>query len=208
MEGRTMVRISAGGSGVSVRTVSRCYRSPGSLLIGGRESLQELQRNGNCVIRKGLSVADMSRYTLPSGGECVKFVFLWLEGADDGSITGFKEEVILPYEKFCGCVTACLQDGKERRLLSAKACRRPKIEFRSRCNLKEAAENRTVRKKLGRFLDRKLNWPRYGKIILSDDYEPYSFGFAAYTADGLGMCGGIILHGRDNLKKSYYGIHT
>ena len=66
------------------------------------------------------------------------------------------------------------------------------------CNLKEAAGNRAVRKKLGRFLDRKLNWPRYGKIILSDDYEPYSFGFAAYTADGLGMCGVIILHGRDN----------
>ena len=121
---------------------------------------------------------------------------------------GHREQVCLPYDKFLEYAAACMQDGKERRLLSISVQKRPEIEFRSRRRLREVAENKTVRKKFGRFLDRKLGRLQYKRIVLSDDCEPYSFGFTCYTAEGSGLCGGIILHRQGSLKSASYGMHT
>ena len=46
------------------------------------------------------------------------------------------------------------------------------------------------------------------QITMYDDFEPYSFFFREQTPYGAGICGGVILHGRENLEKAYYGIHT
>ncbi|HBA49371.1 MAG TPA: hypothetical protein DCZ91_16565 [Lachnospiraceae bacterium] len=207
MEERTMVKVLAGGNGVYIRTVSRRFRSPCSFPVE-EEQLKELQEKGRCSARKGYSAADMARFVLPLGEDCVQIGFMWLEGTGDGCVSGYAETVFLLYQKFWECIEACRLDGKERSLLSVPVRRRPRIEIISGRNLREVAGNRTVRKKFGRFISRKLNWPQYQRIVLSDDREPYSFGFAGYTTEGLGMCGGIILQGQDDLKSASYGIHT
>ena len=37
---------------------------------------------------------------------------------------------------------------------------------------------------------------------------PYSFFFEEYTPYGRGICGGIILHGAEDLAKAQYSVHT
>lgn len=48
----------------------------------------------------------------------------------------------------------------------------------------------------------------YGDILIYDDGAPYSFFFEEVTPRGTGICGGIILHGADNLQKAQYSVHT
>ena len=114
MENRTMAKIQVGGSGVSVRTVSRSFKSLRSIFIE-KERLWELQEKGRCTVRDGLSTADMSRHGLSSGEDCIKVFFIWLEGTGEGDIKGCTEQICLPYGKFFEHVAACMQDGKERR---------------------------------------------------------------------------------------------
>lgn len=46
------------------------------------------------------------------------------------------------------------------------------------------------------------------KIVIYDDGQPYSFFFEEYTPYGRGICGGIILHGAEDLAKAQYSVHT
>lgn len=206
MEERTMVKLSADSGGVSVRTVSRGFKSPCSIFIG-EERLQEFLEKGRCIIWQGLIAADMARHILPSGEECVKLILIWLSETGENSVHGHREQICLPYYEFLACM-ARRRDRNVQCVLSVPMRRRPEIVFLCRQRLKEVAGNRTLRKKFGRFLDRNLGQQRYKRIVLTDDCEPYSFGFACYTAEGLGTCGGIILHGRDGLKHASYQMHT
>lgn len=207
MEERVLVKISARNDDVSIRTVSRSFRSPCDIFIGAEE-LWEFQQKGKYTLRSGLCVADMERIKLPSRGEYVRLLLMWLEEKESGDISGHTEQICLPYSQFCGYAEACAKDGKERRLLSVRIKKRPKIEFRSLRNLKETVGNRAIRKKLGKFLDSRLNWPRYERIVLSDDFEPYSFGFAGYTPEGIGLCGAVIYNRRNKPGDAFYSIHT
>lgn len=206
MEKRTMVKFTAGSRGVALRTVSRDFKSPGSIFIG-REKIQEFREKGRCTVREGTSVADMERHVFPFGGEYVGIFFIWLRRPGEGDVGVYTQQIYLPYHEFFVCA-AGRQDGDRQRMLSALAQGRPEIEFRCRQRLKEVVGNRTVRKKFGRFIGRKLECQRCRKIVLTDDCEPYSFGFSCYTDEGLGMCGGIILQRRARLKDSSYGMHT
>lgn len=49
---------------------------------------------------------------------------------------------------------------------------------------------------------------RYGKIVLYDDSQPYSFFFEEYTPYGRGICGAVILHGIEDIAKARYSVHT
>ena len=99
-------------------------------------------------------------------------------------------------------------DGTRWRLLSIPEQNRPKLEFHSRKNLKAVVENPILRHKLGKFLDQHFNWYNYERIVLTDDYLPYSFFFEGYMVQGAKTCGGVILHGEENIQTAKYGIHT
>lgn len=82
------------------------------------------------------------------------------------------------------------------------------LEFHSRKNLKAVVENPILRHKLGKFLDQHFNWYNYERIVLTDDYLPYSFFFEGYMVQGTKTCGGVILHGEEDIQTAKYGIHT
>ncbi len=69
-------------------------------------------------------------------------------------------------------------------------------------------ENRVIRRKLEKFLGRHFNWRDSDRIIVTDDFAPYSFFFTEMRGKIRGICGEIILHGQEDLKKAYYGMHT
>ena len=62
-----------------------------------------------------------------------------------------------------------------------------------------------LRHKLGKFLDQHFNWYNYERIVLTDDYLPYSFFFEGYMVQGAKTCGGVILHGEENIQTAKYG---
>lgn len=75
-------------------------------------------------------------------------------------------------------------------------------------NLLAAVNNLTVRRKLARFLRDNFQWPRTDEIHFYDDMEPYSFFFREMQNGRTGICGGVILHGREDMKTAHYSIHT
>ena len=119
------------------------------------------------------------------------------------------ETVRVPYEKFKEFVVESRENGTQKRMLSLEEESRVKVTFQSGRNLKAVAETKALRKKLGKFMaDHFQRWKGSRQITVYDDFEPYSFFFQEQTPYGAGMCGGVILHGRENLEKAYYGIHT
>ena len=94
------------------------------------------------------------------------------------------------------------------KLLAMKGARLPKVEFHSREHLKEVVERPVLRKKLGKLLANHLEWRGSIRIMVYDDFVPYSFFFREERDNGTGLCGGIILHGQEDMKKAHYGIHT
>ena len=83
-----------------------------------------------------------------------------------------------------------------------------RFEFHSRRNLHQIAQRPLLRHKLGKTLEHHFQWRDAEKILIYDDGAPYSFFFEEVTPRGTGICGGIILHGADNLQKAQYSVHT
>ncbi len=65
-----------------------------------------------------------------------------------------------------------------------------------------------MRHKFTKLLVTKMRWENYERIVLYDDFTPYSFVFDGYTTYGARLCGGIILHGQEKMEEAYYSIHT
>lgn len=208
MNNRIMVKVTADNGCIALRTVSRKGRSPQRFVLLNKE-LEELEKKKRVLAMDIHSFADIRRCKTAQGLEKLEIAFFWLSDSGFGDLSGWKQTVQFPYGKFLECVEdSCQSGGKEQYLLSMEENNKPRIEFLSRRNLKEVVNTPLLRKKLGRFLARNFNWVDYDRIVVSDDFVPYSFGFSGYTHYGRGICGGIILHGQEDLKKAYYGIHT
>lgn len=53
-----------------------------------------------------------------------------------------------------------------------------------------------------------FDWPDSNEIYLYNDFVPYSFFFREFRNDRAVMCGGLILHGQEDMSRAYYGLHT
>lgn len=53
-----------------------------------------------------------------------------------------------------------------------------------------------------------FNWPRSDEVHLYNDFTPYSFFFREFAGGRACLCGGLILHGQEDMNKAYYGLHT
>ncbi len=208
MDERVMVKMEAGEGCVILRTISRKRRSPQRFIMLKKE-LGELEEKKRVILRDIHSFADIRLYKSAQGRDTLEITFFWLSDSGFGDVKGWSQRVILRYEDFLACLENSRQSGgKGQRLLSIEEYCRHKIEFKSFANLKEVAKVPLLRKKLGHFLAGNFNWTGYERIVITDDFVPYSFYFIGYTPYGKGICGGIILHGQENLRKAYYGMHT
>lgn len=48
----------------------------------------------------------------------------------------------------------------------------------------------------------------WDEIRFYNDFVPYSFFFREFRGGQPGICGGLILHGQENMAKAQYSIHT
>ena len=156
------------------------------------------------------SYAELRLCDAVGGAKVLELSFTWLKDAGRDNVSGYTERVRLPYEPFRSYAAGEeeVADGTRWRLLSIPEQNRPKLEFHSRKNLKAVVGNPILRHKLGKFLDQHFNWYNYERIVLTDDYLPYSFFFEGYMVQGTKTCGGVILHGEEDIQTAKYGIHT
>ncbi|MCM1215589.1 MAG: DUF4120 domain-containing protein [Lachnospiraceae bacterium] len=207
---RTMMKLSASENCVFVWTVSRGFRSPHRFGISKQE-LRTLEEERHIIASDIHSFADLRLGQSGRGepGDMLDVEFTWLSDNGGRMVSGREETLHMPYRKFREAVEKSEQiGGASVELLSSEEKPAPRIEFQSRKNLRAVTEVKILRKKLGRFLNAHFAWKGSRKIVVYDDFEPYSFFFIEETPRGAGICGGIILHGREDLRKAYYGIHT
>ncbi len=205
---RTMIKLSASEDYIYLRTLSEGYRSPQGFAVADRE-LAEMEEKGYKVISDIHSFARLSLRKTMDGTDILAITFTWLSDAGGGTVSGREETVLLSYKKFQEYAEESRKNhGEQKKLLSLDEKTRPRIAFHSSRNLKAVTEEKLLRKKLGKALWRHFAWKGSRQITVYDDFEPYSFFFQEQTPYGTGICGGLILHGRENLEKAYYGIHT
>ncbi len=208
MNNRIMIKLSASEDCITLRTFTKEYHSPQGFILTQKE-MMELEEKGHLTVSDIRSFAELALRKSIEQEEILEIVFTWLSDAGGGKVSGMTETVRLPYEKFKELVEESRENGTQKRMLSIEERGRVKVTFQSRRNLRAVAETKALRKKLGKFMGNHFQrWKGSRQITVYDDFEPYSFFFQEQTPYGAGMCGGVILHGRENLEKAYYGIHT
>lgn len=203
MTDRTMVKVSATENCLVFRTVTKKRKSPHSFYIL-QDNMEQLRHRRSITSRDGYSYVLMRIDELR---DIIHVQFFWLDLHADDTLSGRAETFTLPYHPLMEFVSHG-QPGEELKLLSMKELPKPLLYFHGASNLRAALANKTVRRKLIRFLRDNFNWNNVDEIGFCNDTIPYSFGFQEYYHGQLLMNGGLILHGQEDMDKAYYSIHT
>ncbi len=205
MTDRILVKVTAEKHCILFRTVTSTEKSPHNFFIV-RDTIRKLKDKGEITEHDCGSFAILRR---DDTADLLSIHFTWLTGSGQ-RITGREETVTLSYERLLDFMERSSQaDGpKEWSALSIESDRGPKLEFCAKKKLHAALENKTVRRKLVKFLRDNFRWKSASKICFYDDFVPYSFTFREFRNGQPGTCGGLILHGQENLDRAYYSIHT
>ena len=206
MKNRVLLKATASENCISFRTVSRSRKSPKRFYIT-RDEFAMLEAQASITTHDGWSFAVLRRDTK---ADTLEIQFTWLSGGGDG-LSGWEETVTVPYGRLAAFVRESAQEGgpKEWKVLSIDLSgRRPKLMFDAKKTLRAILNNGVVRRKLVRFLRDGFNWPRSEQIRLYSDFVPYSFFFREIQGGEAVMCGGLILHGQEDMSKAYYSVHT
>ena len=207
MTNRIMFCAEAGEYGIDVRTVSARMKSRRFWIC--YDAFDRLEEDGS-VIR--CDIHSFAKIRLDRKHGRISFDFSWLTGHGFDRVEGIEQAVDLRWSKFREFLDACRQpDGpKKFKAVSLGSRRdRPRLVFAgNRENLKAAVADRRIRHKLGKALMANFNWPDADEIRLANDFVPYSFFFREFRDERPVMCGGLILHGQEDMTKAYYGIHT
>lgn len=204
MSNRTLVKVSAGEHCIGFKTISRMRKSEREFLVT-RSEFEQLEQDGKLIVRDIYSFAVLRR-DISTG--TLHIDFSWLCGEYDSHLIGWEEAVTLPYDELTAFVRASAEEGgpKKWSALSIREIFRPKIVFEDRAGLQKCLENKMIRGKLARaFRD---NFRGANLVVFYPDFEAYSFFFRSYRADRPLITGALILHRQDDLKKSYYSVHT
>ena len=208
MTDRIMLRARAYENTVCFQTISARMKSPQRFYITYSE-FDRLRHDGRLMTNDIHSFVELC---LDERRDRVIFNFTWLTGRSFGRVDGYEQTVNLRWSQLQSFLQDCrCPDGpQEFKAISLDVCRgRPRLVFDgNRANLKAAISDPQIRHKLGKALMVNFNWPDADEIHLTNDFVPYSFFFREYRGGRAGMCGGLILHGQEDMSKAYYGIHT
>ena len=206
MNDRTLVKASAMENCIVFRTVSRSRKSPKRFYVT-RDELAKLETQTSVTTHDGWSFAILWR---DAQADTLEIQFTWLSGGGH-ALTGWEEKVIVPYGPLAAFVQESTQEGgpQEWKALSMDFSNRsPRLVFDAKKTLHAILNNGVVRRKLVRFLRDGFNWPRSEQIRLYSDFVPYGFFFREIRDGKAIMCGGLILHGQEDMSKAYYSVHT
>lgn len=203
MNNRTLVKITADENCLHFHTVTRERKSPYRFLIS-KSSIEALCEDPHSV-RMEYDIGSFAQMWRGRGEDTVHIRFFWLK-SNGIQLTGWMQTIILPFSDLIRFSRGNM--GAQWVTLSLEEPQRPKLVFHAADNLHEAVNNPTVRRKLSRFLRDNFQWYGSDEIHLYNDLTPYSFFFREMRNGRAGICGGVILHGQDNIETARYAIHT
>ena len=208
MTNRIMLRVHADENTVQFHTVSVRMKSPQRFFITYSE-LERLRQDGSIITS---DIHSFAQLRLDERRDRLTIEFTWLTGRSFDRVEGTEQTVRLRWSEFRAFLEDCRDpDGpKDFKALSLDVSKaRPRLMFDgNRANLRAAIGNPLVRRKLGKALVANFNWPDAEEIHLTNDFVPYSFFFREFRGGQAQMCGGLILHGQEDMSKAYYGLHT
>lgn len=213
MTDRILFRAYANKNTISIQTYTPRMKSPQRFYVTYGE-LDRLLDEGSVITN---DIHSFVVLRLDERHDRITFGFTWLSGCGFGRVEGVEQTIHLRWSKFRDFLDAvrqpdCPEDDKIFRAVSLDARGgRPRLVFDgNRANLRAAIGNPQVRRKLGKALMENFNWPDADEIHLVNDFVPYSFFFREYRNGRACLCGGLILHGQEDvdMSKAYYGIHT
>lgn len=208
MTDRILLHAHADENTIQLRTVSARVKSPRRFYVTYDE-LDRLKRDGH-IISNDIHCFLQAR--LDERRDLAAFDFTWLAGHCFDRVEGFEQTVRIRWAPFREFLENCRQpDGpKDFKALSLDVSkRRPRLVFDgNKANLHAAVSNSQIRRKLGKALMTNFCWPDADEVHLTNDFVPYSFFFREYQGGRACLCGGLILHGQDDMSKAYYEIHT
>ena len=208
MTNRILLRARADENAVQLRTVSARMKSPQRFFVTYSE-LDRLRQDGSIITS---DIHSFAQLRLDERRDRLTIEFTWLTGHCYDRVEGMEQTIHLRWSAFRVFLEDCRRpDGpKDFKALSLdNSKRRPKLIFDgNKANLKAAIGDLRVRHKLGKALDVNFRWPDADEIRLYNDFVPYSFFFREYRGGQARMCGGLILHGQEDMSKAYYGLHT
>ena len=208
MTSRILLCAHADENAVHFRTVSARMKSPQRFFITYSE-LDRLRRDGSIITS---DIHSFARLRLDERRDRLTIEFTWLTGCSFDRVEGTEQTVRLCWSSFRAFLGDCRDpDGpKDFKALSLDVSKaRPRLMFDgNRANLKAAIGDPLVRRKLGKALMTNFQWPDAEEIHLTNDFVPYSFFFREFRGGQARICGGLILHGQEDMGKAYYGIHT
>ena len=102
---RTMLKLSASEESVSLRTISRGFRSPQRFIVLGKE-LQELEEKRYFVATDIRSFAEMhlEKAGTEGDGDILEIRFTWLSDTADGKLSGKEEILRFSWKRFKECI--------------------------------------------------------------------------------------------------------
>lgn len=205
MDERIMIKLTASGEFILFQTITRNKKRSRQFYVY-RDKLLSLRTHGFYIARD----TSFAVFQADEEHDELRISFYWLILSGNDSFTGEIQSVTIPlFDTLSFVEQSAFKDGPEEwRVLSKDEKARPHLTFSSSQSLKAVAENKQVRRKLSRFLRNNFNWPSATRVQFFGDFEPYSFFFREYRGDQAGICGGLILHGQDNMDKAYYSLHT
>ena len=211
MTDRILFRAHAWENTISIQTYTPRIKSPQRFLITYSE-LDRLQDEGYIIT---YDIHSFVKLRLDERRDRITFDFTWLSGRCFDQVEGHEQTVHLRWSKLRDFLDTVRQPDypEEKKIFKAVSMGlrrgRPRLVFDgNRANLRAAIGNPQVRRKLGKALMANFNWPDADEIHLHNDFVPYSFFFREYRNDQPCLCGGLILHGQEDMSKAYYGIHT
>lgn len=210
MNERILVKVRGRGDSLEMRTISRLCKSPCWLSISSRHLHQlEAEPHQQVVVADYHSFATLRLTTGQDGMSMLQIRFTWLQPSQSNQVRGWTEQVLLRYEHFRDFANApILTEEIEWSQLSAPEAIACRFIFHSGQNLHRVAQIPVLRHKLGKCLEGHFQWKGTKAIAIYDDFHQYSFYFEELRVDGKGICGGIILHGAEDLRKATYSVHT
>lgn len=208
MTNRILLYAHADENTIQFRTVSVRMKSPQRFYITYGE-LDRLQRDGHIITNY---IHSFVRLWLDERRDRITFDFTWLSGRSFDRVEGFEQTVRIRWSAFRAFLENCRQpDGpRDFKAISLDVSKhRPHLVFEgNKANLKAAIGNPQVRHKLGKALMTNFQWPDADEVRLYNDFSRYSFFFREFRGGQACMCGGLILHGQEDMARAYYGIHT
>lgn len=211
--GPILVKFHASEHFISFRTITRQRKSPHSFNLP-RSAFIELESAGSIVVNDGYSFANIR---LSKDGSLVQFNFTWLRKYGDNTVNGFTQTVTLDYWDLSRHGTDSLRVDRpdDWSMMSIRDPEKhPKLDFHApgaQRTIREILAVPVLRHKLTRAIRDNFKWPYpSGDHIIRfyADGDRYSFFFREYLDGKEGICGGLILHGQEDMSKAYYGLHT